>query len=108
MISSRSSARLHDPEATMGVRQTRSRRRGGRASFASRASRMSRGVSRRDEWSLERILKSNSSALTFLGITLGVFVSRRFFALPFAVGLMMAQDSLGTAGLARAKKVVQG
>jgi hypothetical protein len=67
-----------------------------------------RAAARREEWSLERMLKSNSSALTFLGITLGVFISRRFFALPFAVALMMAQDSLGAAGLTRAKKVVQG
>jgi len=107
MISSRSSARLHDPEATMRVRQTRGRRRGRRGSFASQGPRVTSAAGSA-EWSLERILKSNSSALTFVGITLGVFISRRFFALPFAVALMMAQDSLGTAGLARAKKVVQG
>jgi hypothetical protein len=107
MISSRSSARLHDPGIAMGVRRTRGRRRGGRALSVSRAVRGMDPVERA-EWSLERILKNNSAALTFLGITLGVFISRRFFALPFAVGLMMAQDSLGNAGLARAKKVVQG
>lgn len=91
----------------MGVRQTRGRRRRGRTAAAPQSSR-GMAAAGREEWSLERILKSNSSALTFLGITLGVFISRRFFAVPFAVALMMAQDSLGSAGLARAKKVVQG
>jgi hypothetical protein len=104
MISTRSSARLHDPEATSSLRF---RRRGGRRLSRGRAGRLL-GASRSQEWALERILKNNSSAITFLGITLGVFISRRFFALPVAVALMMAQDTLGTAGLVRARKVVQG
>jgi hypothetical protein len=104
MISSRSPARLHDPESSMRIRHPRSRRHGGRRPSAPRG----RTFEVPFEWNLERVLKGNASALTFLGITLGVFISRRFFALPLAVGLMMAQDTLGAAGLARARRVVQG
>src|SRR5258706_568375 len=43
-------------------------------------------------WS--HLIKANSSALTFLGITLGVFVSRKFFVVPIGVGAMLAQDFL--------------
>ena len=53
---------------------------------------------------LERFLKANSAALTFVGITLGVFVSRKFFALPVATALMLAQDKLGKASLERAER----
>ncbi len=44
--------------------------------------------------SLEEFLKENASSLTFLGVTLGVFLSRKFLILPVAVGLMLAQDRL--------------
>jgi len=56
---------------------------------------------------LERFLKDNSSALTFLGVTLGVFVSRKFLILPVAVGLMLAQEKLAVPGLARVQKAVR-
>ena len=56
--------------------------------------------------SLDRFLRENASALTFLGVTLGVFISRKFLVLPLAVGLMMAQEKLAAPGLARARKAV--
>src|SRR5204862_388477 len=40
------------------------------------------------------LIKANSSALTFLGITLGVFISRKFFVVPIGIGAMLAQDFL--------------
>jgi hypothetical protein len=40
------------------------------------------------------LLQENASAFTFLGITLGVFVSRKFFVVPVAIAAMMAQDLL--------------
>lgn len=101
MIAARTSGRLHSTEGMMGSRQVRARRRIGRrrplqAAFDSQ------------ERTLDQFLKGNSSALTFLGITLGVFISRKFFALPVAVAVMMAQDTLGMAGLSRAKQAVRG
>lgn len=56
---------------------------------------------------LERFLKENASGLTFLGVTLGVFISRKFLILPVAVALMLAQEKLGTAGLDRVRDAVR-
>ena len=101
MIAARTSGRLHAAEGMMGSRQARTRRRNGRrrpiqSAFDFR------------ERTLDQFLKGNASALTFLGITLGVFISRRFFALPVAVAAMLAQETLGMAGLSRAKQAVRG
>jgi hypothetical protein len=52
------------------------------------------------------VLRANASSLTFLGITLGVFVSRKFLVLPLAIGLMLAQDKLAVAGLERARRAM--
>lgn len=41
---------------------------------------------------LGRIVQSNSALLTFAGLTLGVFVSRKFFVLPLAVACTLAQE----------------
>jgi hypothetical protein len=101
MISTRHSARLHGIEGATGVRQMRSRRRLSRRRIETLEDLVRPGA-------LERVLKENSSALTFLGITLGVFISRRFFALPIAVAAMLVQDTLGSAGLARARRAVRG
>lgn len=62
---------------------------------------------RGDGSSLEQVLRDNASGLTFLGITLGVFVSRKFLILPVAIGLMLAQDKLVEAGLERARQAVR-
>jgi hypothetical protein len=101
MIAARTSGRLHAAEGMMGSRQTRTRRRNGRRSPIQSALDVR-------ERTLDQFLKSNASALTFLGITLGVFISRRFFALPVAVAAMLAQETLGMAGLSRAKQAVRG
>ena len=55
---------------------------------------------------LDQFLRENASSLTFLGVTLGVFLSKKFLILPVAVGLMMAQEQLASAGLARARRAV--
>jgi len=56
---------------------------------------------------LERFLTENSAGLTFLGLTLGVFVSRKFLILPVAVALMLAQEKLVDAGLERVRRAVR-
>jgi hypothetical protein len=35
-----------------------------------------------DEWDIERWLEMNASALAFTGVVLGIFVNRKFFAIP--------------------------
>lgn len=100
MIASRTSGRLNSVEGMGASRQVRARRRVGRR-------RPLQSAFDSQERTLDQFLKSNSSALTFFGITLGVFISRKFFALPLAVVIMMAQDSLGTAGLSRVKQAVR-
>jgi len=74
-------------------------RRGGRVGRG--GSSLSVNVSR-----LEDLLRENASSLTFLGITLGVFVSRKFLVLPLAIALMLAQDKLAVPGLERARRAV--
>ncbi len=41
---------------------------------------------------LGRLVQANSGLLTFAGLTLGVFVSRKFFVLPLAVAFTIAQE----------------
>ncbi len=41
---------------------------------------------------ISHLLLSQSAAWTFLGLTLGVFVSRKFFILPLAVALTLTQE----------------
>jgi hypothetical protein len=38
-----------------------------------------------EEWDIERYLEMNSSALAFTGIALGLFVNKKFFAIPAIV-----------------------
>ncbi len=56
---------------------------------------------------LGRFVKDNAAGLTFLGVTLGVFVSRKFLILPVAVALTMAQEKLAAAGFERAARAVR-
>jgi hypothetical protein len=57
---------------------------------------------------MEQFLMENASSLTFFGVTLGVFLSRKFLILPVAVGLMLAQEHLAKAGLDRARRSLRG
>jgi len=41
---------------------------------------------------LDRLLRVHSGSLTFLGLTLGVFVSRKFFMIPLAVAASIVQE----------------
>jgi len=41
---------------------------------------------------LDRLLQVHSGTMTFLGLTLGVFVSRKFFMIPLAVAAALAQE----------------
>jgi len=40
----------------------------------------------------DRILRLHSGTLTFLGLTLGVFVSKKFFMIPLAVAASLGQE----------------
>jgi hypothetical protein len=40
----------------------------------------------------DRMLRTHSGTLTFLGLTLGVFVSKKFFMIPLAVAASLGQD----------------
>ena len=41
---------------------------------------------------LDRLLQVHLGSLTFLGLTLGVFVSKKFFMIPLAVAASLAQQ----------------
>ena len=41
---------------------------------------------------MNRLVQAHSGLLTFAGLTLGVFVSRKFFVLPVAVAFTLAQE----------------
>ena len=72
----------------------------GSVGFRSLRPRVSRIESRRElavsgePAGLANLIKANASAFTFLGITLGVFVSRKFFVVPVGIAAMLVQDAL--------------
>lgn len=51
-----------------------------------------RGGAEEEKSGLDRVLRVHSGSLTFLGMTLGVFVSKKFFMLPLAVAVALAQE----------------
>ena len=57
-----------------------------------RRSRRSAGIPETGE--LDRFLQSPSALCSFMGLTLGVFVSRKFFILPLAVAVTLGQELL--------------
>lgn len=96
---------MKDPETTRLETEVRTGRTGRRRR---RMSRKIRVVGRTDDSRIaERFLKDNAAGLTFLGITLGVFVSKKFLILPVAVALMLAQEKLVAAGLDRVRDAVR-
>ncbi|HET9664897.1 MAG TPA: hypothetical protein VFP00_11785 [Burkholderiales bacterium] len=46
------------------------------------------------EWDIERMLEANASALALVGLGMGAFVDRRFFALPAIVMGFLLQHAL--------------
>lgn len=46
------------------------------------------------EWDIERTLETNASIALLLGVTLGTFVDKRFFALPAVVGGFLLQHAI--------------
>jgi len=97
---------MKEADAILGteprMRTGRRRRR-----IARRTGSLPRGMSARNGQRVEQYLKNNAAGLTFLGITLGVFVSRKFLILPVAVALMLAQEKLVSAGLERVREAVR-
>jgi hypothetical protein len=46
------------------------------------------------EWDIERTLEANAATVALVGLGLGAFVDRRFFALPAAVAGLLLQHAL--------------
>lgn len=46
------------------------------------------------EWDIERLLEANASSAVLAGCALGVFVDRRFFAIPAVVGAFLLQHAI--------------
>jgi hypothetical protein len=97
---------MKEADATRLEMEPGTRRRGRRRRAGRRAGSVARGPSRNGQ-RMERFLKDNAAGLTFLGITLGVFVSRKFLVLPVAVALMLAQEKLVSVGLDRVRQAVR-
>jgi hypothetical protein len=47
-----------------------------------------------EEWDIERWLETNASALAFAGTVLGIFVNRKFFAIPCIVLPFLFQHAM--------------
>ncbi|MFN3487251.1 MAG: hypothetical protein ACK44W_17430 [Planctomycetota bacterium] len=84
------------PAPARGRRRGRSRSRQETPAALPQAIRtlLSRRPAEELESQVERVLRANASGLTFLGLTLGVFVSRKFFVLPLAVWTILLQDAV--------------
>jgi hypothetical protein len=70
-----------------------------RRSLKSTAAKGKSGIDRRlgdldREWDIERTIEANASTLALAGTLLGIFVHRRFFALPIAVSAFLLQHAL--------------
>lgn len=61
---------------------------------ARRAARRGRRAAGPRGMDLEGLVRAHAGSLTFLGLTLGIFVSRKFFVLPVAVAATLFQDVL--------------
>ena len=46
------------------------------------------------EWDVERTLEANASSISLVGLALGVFVNRRFLALPAVVAAFLLQHAI--------------
>lgn len=46
------------------------------------------------EWDMERTLETNASAIALIGLALGTFVNRRFYAVPAVVAGFLLQHAL--------------
>lgn len=46
------------------------------------------------EWDIERILEANAAAFSLMGLGLGTFVHRRWYALPALVGTFLLQHAV--------------
>jgi hypothetical protein len=85
---------MKEPEGAPRIEDVTGTRRPRRSRTDARRAGPRARVARNGNADLEQFLKQNASSLTFLGVTLGVFLSKKFLILPVAVGLMLAQDRL--------------
>ena len=47
-----------------------------------------------EEWDIERTLEANAATITLIGLGLGTFVNKRFYALPTAVAAFLLQHAV--------------
>ena len=94
---------MKEPEGAPRIEEATGTRRPRRSPIARRGAPRARN-GRSMNGTLEQFLRENASSLTFLGVTLGVFLSRKFLILPVAVGLMLAQERLTEMDPARLRK----
>jgi len=73
-------------------RKSRTRVSGRRSPVARQS--VSRSLKEISGSDVERFVRKNASALTLVGMTLGVFVSKKFLILPVAVTATLLQDVL--------------
>ena len=95
---------MKEPEGVPRVVEATGTRRPRRSRAGARRGGPRLRVPRSVNGSLEQFLRENASSLTFLGVTLGVFLSRKFLILPVAVGLMLAQERLTQMDPARLRR----
>ena len=77
---------MRDPIGASGRLSTASRSR------SARSRPRAEGSATFSSGDLGRLVQANSGLLTFAGLTLGVFVSRKFLVLPLAVAFTLAQE----------------
>ncbi len=76
-------------ETASASSRRRARRRGRRPAEAAVTASSALNEAGRD---LNRLILAHSGSLTFLGLTLGVFVTRKFLMVPIAVAACLAQE----------------
>jgi len=85
---------MKEPEVAPRIEEMTGTRRPRRSMAGARRGGARIRAARNGNATLEQFLRENASGITFLGVTLGVFLSRKFLVLPVAIGMMLAQDRL--------------
>jgi hypothetical protein len=58
-----------------------------------------------ETWDLDGAIRRNIAAISVLGITLGTFISRKFFVLPVAAALVVLEDAVMAAARRKPRRV---
>ena len=90
----RDRVREHSPEKFNERIDRATQRRVLRAGGESKAALSRRLEALGGEWDMERVLQTNAAALALSGVLLGLFVNRKFFAIPCFVLPFLLQHAL--------------